>query len=143
MSEPQKQNYSNHTKYTPLYHYVLALIAPIVLIAAIVYMIRENFSFLSFLVAGISISVMIIVVLLRQFSTKLQDRIIRQEESFRHHLLTNKPLDARLTLKQIIALRFAEDNVFPALCAKAAESGMQPNEIKKSITHWRADHIRV
>jgi uncharacterized membrane protein len=143
MSRLKQQNYDNHIKYTPLYHFVLALIALIVLIASIVYIIVERFNFSSILLLGVSICIMIIVILLRQFATKLQDRIIRQEEYFRHVNLTGKPLDPKLTLQQIIALRFADDQAFPALCAQAAESGMEPNKIKKSITNWRADHLRI
>ncbi|RAV10928.1 DUF6526 family protein [Paenibacillus contaminans] len=143
MNKQSKQNYHNHKKYTPLYHFVLASIAPIGLIASVVYAFLEAFSFMSILLLGVWISVMILVVLVRQFATKLQDRIIRQEENFRHFILTNKRLDARLTLQQIIALRFAEDEAFPALCVKAAETGMHPDEIKKSVRSWRADHLRV
>ncbi len=45
--------------------------------------------------------------------------MIRAEENFRHFILTGKPLDSRLDMKQIIALRFAEDDEFPELCQKA------------------------
>ncbi|CAG7654783.1 DUF6526 family protein [Paenibacillus allorhizosphaerae] len=143
MSKLQEQSYRNHKMFSPLYHFGVALVAPIVWIASIVYLIMERFSFASILLFGLSVSVMLLTVLVRLFATKLQDRIIRQEENFRHFVLTNKPLDARLSLNQIIALRFAEDDAFPALCLKAAETGMQPDEIKKSITHWRADQLRV
>lgn len=118
-------------------HYVKALIA------SIVYLFVEKFSFGSILVLGISICILILVMLIRQFATRLQDRSIYHEENLRHMQLTGKPLDPRLNLQQIIALRFAEDAAFPQLCIKAANTGIGPNEIKKSITHWRADHIRV
>lgn len=44
---------------------------------------------------------------LRGYATTLQDRIIRQEVNFRHYLATGKELDPALTIKQIVALRFA------------------------------------
>jgi hypothetical protein len=113
------------------------------LIASIVYIVMERFSYLSILLLGVSICLTILVMLVRLYALKLQDRIIRHEENTRHFMLTGEPLDSRLTLKQIIALRFAEDEAFPTLCVKAVETEMQPDAIKKSIPQWRADHHRV
>ncbi|WP_314591507.1 DUF6526 family protein [Paenibacillus terrigena] len=143
MSQPNQQTYQNHKKVDPMYHFVLSLIVLIVLIASIVYVIQEAFSYASVLLLGMAIAMVLLTVLLRLYSTKLQDRIIRQEENFRYYHLTGKRLDPRLTVKQITALRFAADEEFPALCSKAAEAGMQPDAIKRAITKWRADHFRV
>lgn len=81
MSKLQPQDYNNHKKITPMYHYVLVTISTIVLIASFVYVFVKKFTFLSLLLLGVSISTMILVALVRQFATKLQDRIIRQEEN--------------------------------------------------------------
>ncbi|MFD0620136.1 DUF6526 family protein [Paenibacillus sp. GCM10027629] len=143
MSQPSQQTYQNHKKVDPMYHFALSLIVLIVLIASIVYAIQEAFSYASVLLLGMAIAIVLLTVLLRIYSTKLQDRVIRQEENFRYYRLTGKPIDPSLTMKQIIALRFAADEEFPALCSKAAETGMQPDAIKRAITKWRADHFRV
>lgn len=143
MSNLKPQSYESHGQYSPLYHYVLSPIALIVFISSIVLLFKQQFSFSSFLIFGLSVCAVVLTALVRQFATKLQDRSILHEENFRHFRLTGKPLDARLGVQQIIALRFAEDDAFPQLCTKAAESGMKSGEIKKSITHWRADHNRV
>lgn len=143
MSQVRQQNYKNHKRFDPLYHYVLSSVAPIVLVASLVYSFKEGFTLDSWLWIGTGASVMMLVVLVRQYATKLQDRIIRQEENLRHIQLTGKSLDARLTVKQIVALRFAKDEAFPALCTKAAESGMKADQIKQSISQWRADDLRV
>ena len=58
-------------------------------------------------------------------------------------MITGKPLDPRLTIRQIIGLRFASNDEFVALAQKAAASGMSEKEIKKAIVHWKADHDRV
>jgi len=79
----------------------------------------------------------------RLFALKAQDRAIRAEENFRHYLLTDKPLDARITIRQIIGLRFASDEEFPELAKKAAETGIKEDDIKKAIKNWRADNYRV
>ncbi|WP_152394481.1 DUF6526 family protein [Paenibacillus guangzhouensis] len=143
MSQSNQQTYQNHKKVDPMYHFVLTLIVLIVLVASVVYVIREAFSYASVLLFGMAIVIVLLAALLRLYSTKLQDRIIRQEENFRYYRLTGKLLDPRLNVKQIIALRFAADEEFPALCSKAAETGMQPDAIKQAITKWRADHLRV
>jgi len=79
----------------------------------------------------------------RRFALKAQDRAIRAEENLRHFALTGKLLDSRLTLGQVIALRFASDAEFVALAQKAANEGMKSGDIKRSITNWRADNYRV
>jgi hypothetical protein len=73
----------------------------------------------------------------------VQDRAIRAEENLRHFVMAGKPLDRRLTVKQIVGLRFASDGEFVELARKAAEEGLPQDTIKKSVKSWRADHDRV
>jgi hypothetical protein len=143
MSNSKEQSYQSHRRISPSYHFVLAPISLILLVASIVYIIRERFTFSSILLLGLSLSVFILTILVRGLALILQNRIIRNEENTRHFMLTGKPLDQRLTLQQIIALRFAMDEAFPSLCTKAIETGMAPDAIKKAIIEWRADHLRV
>jgi len=79
----------------------------------------------------------------RSFALRAQDRAIRAEENFRHYLLTGKPLDTRITMRQTIGLRFASDEELPELAKKAAETGISEDEIKKSIKNWKADNERA
>ena len=79
----------------------------------------------------------------RVFPLKAQDRAIRAEENLRHFVLTGKLLDARLGVKQIVALRFAPDNEFVALAKQAADGNMPPADIKRAIKNWKADDYRV
>jgi hypothetical protein len=79
----------------------------------------------------------------RGFALRAQDRAIRAEENFRHYILTGKPLDSRLRMGQIIALRFASDAELPDLAKKAVEENMRSKEIKASIKNWRPDHHRA
>jgi hypothetical protein len=48
-----------------------------------------------------------------------------------------------LTIKQIVALRFASDDEFPALARRAADESLPADAIKKSVQHWRPDYYRV
>ena len=52
-------------------------------------------------------------------------------------------MDDRLTRKQIIALRFADDSEYVALSGKAVSQNLNPKDIKQAIQQWRADHHRV
>ena len=79
----------------------------------------------------------------RIFALKVQSRVIRAEENFRHFVLTGKPLDTRLRLSQIIALRFASDGEFVGLAKKAVDEKLSNDAIKRLITDWRADYHRV
>jgi membrane protein insertase Oxa1/YidC/SpoIIIJ len=143
MSNSKEQSYQSHRRISPIYHYILAPLSFILLVASIVYMIMERFTFSSTLLLGLSLSVIILTVLVRGLAITLQNRIIRNEENTRHFMLTGKPLDQRLTLQQIIALRFSTDEEFPSLCTKAVESGLKPDAIKRAVIQWRADHLRV
>jgi hypothetical protein len=79
----------------------------------------------------------------RVFSLKIQSRVIRAEENFRHFRLTGTPLDPGLRLSQIIALRFAKDDEFVELAKKAADEKLGNDAIKKLITDWKGDYHRV
>jgi hypothetical protein len=77
------------------------------------------------------------------FPLGTQNRVIRAEENLRHYILTGKPLPTGLRMSQIIALRFASDEEFPALVSKAQSEKLSSTDIKKAIQHWRTDHHRI
>ena len=95
------------------------------------------------LILLISLVLLIIYWYARRFALKAQDRAIRAEENFRHFILTGKPLDSRLRMSQIIALRFASDEEFPPLAKRAADEKLIAKEIKATIKNWKADYYRV
>ncbi len=79
----------------------------------------------------------------RGFALKAQDRAIRAEESLRHYILSGRKIDNRLTLSQVIALRFASDEEVIALAERAIAENLSNDAIKREIKNWRADHHRV
>lgn len=139
------QNYSNHTRYHAAFHFVAAPLALIGLIFSILHLIKSPDwnHFNAALICLAFILLFLIGALLRTYALKAQDRAIRAEENLRHYILTGKALDSRLRISQIIALRFASDEEFPALAAKAAEEKTNAKEIKQSIQHWRGDYYRI
>ena len=140
-----KQNYKNHARYIPLWHYFTSTVILAVVIGSVINLVKsskQNLYSASLLVA-ISLILIIIYWYARWFALRAQDRAIRSEENLRHFVLTGKLLDKHLRTSQIIALRFAPDDEFVELAQKAAEKQMRSIEIKKSIVKWKSDHHRV
>lgn len=139
------QNYSNHNRFVAGYHYFTLLGIIVLFIGAIVNLIKsssENLYSASLIALG-SLLLGFTAFYARSFALRAQDRVIRAEENFRHYLLTNKALSLELNIRQIIGLRFASDEEFPALAEKALQEKMTEKEIKKSIKKWRGDYYRV
>ena len=142
-----EQNYSNHQRFVPMYHYVLFGLLVLTLIGSFVNL------YLSFgdhqrqysasLISVMMICLLILLFLCRIFPLKAQDRAIRAEENLRHYALTGKLLDSRLTIRQIIGLRFACDEEFVTLAQRAAKENLSAKDIKMAIKSWRADTYRV
>jgi hypothetical protein len=142
-----EQNYSNHKRIIVMYHIVTFLVIVLLFISSVYYTIEEAVKGTS-MKPGLFLFLITFVLLMiyfyaRQFSLKAQDRAIRAEENFRHYLLTGKPFDSRLTMRQIIGLRFASDAEFAELAKKAVESNMSEDDIKKAIRNWKADTYRA
>lgn len=143
----EQQNYKNHGRMAPKAYYVGIVLALIVIIFTIIYCadIPKGWdgSLLPVLFLDLCIGVILIGYYARAFALKAQDRAIRAEENLRHFALTGKLLDKRLTINQVIALRFASDEEFVMLAQKAADENLSNKEIKTIIKNWRGDYYRV
>ncbi|HET9430357.1 MAG TPA: DUF6526 family protein [Chitinophagaceae bacterium] len=139
------QNYKNHSRYIPLWHLIVPIIMVGLIGGAIYNLIKADDS------ALYSAALILLIVLLlpvfywytRSFALRAQDRAIRAEENFRHFLLTGRPLDPKLRMGQIIALRFASDEEMPGLARKAVDEKLSQSQVKKEIKNWRGDYRRV
>ncbi len=84
---------------------------------------------------------------LRSYSTKLQDRIIRTEMHLRLAKILPPDLQgniANLTMSQLIALRFASDREMPELLRKVVAENIEDRAtIKKMVRDWQGDYGRV
>jgi hypothetical protein len=144
-----QQNYSNHMRLVPLFHYTVYPLLGMALAGGTWFLIRscrfDDDYAITFAASFICLVIAAIFLAFhsRRFALKAQDRAIRAEENLRHFALAGKLLDKRLTLGQVIALRFASDEEFVALAQRAANEGLRPAEIKKAVTNWRADNHRV
>ena len=140
-----EQQFSNHARMHPLYHYVTAPLVLFGLVGSIVNLVNtepSNFYSASLIVLAFVI-LLFIGAMLRTYALKAQDRAIRAEESLRYFILTGKSIDSRLRMGQIVALRFASDDEFVALAEKAAAEGLSGKQIKQLIQQWKADYRRI
>lgn len=140
-----EQNYKNHRQIVPSFHVLTGLPLLALVIGSIRNLIHtsEDNRYEASLLVLVSLILLSLYIHTRMFALKAQDRAIRAEENLRHFQLTGKPLDQRLSVSQIIALRFASDAELPILTKEAAERSLTNKEIKQRIQNWRADTYRV
>lgn len=142
-----EQNFSNHRRFVKGYHILLFAMLFIGFIVAIVNIFRhrpyEGGFVSAILLALLFLCTMMSAFFARTFALKAQDRAIRAEESLRYFILTRKPIERKLSVGQIAALRFAPDDEFLSLTDKAVAEDLSPDDIKKAIQKWRSDTHRV
>ncbi len=141
----KEQNFQNHSRYVPGYHFLTLSAVLALLIGSIINLVhssKENLYSAS-LICLIAVILGLVSWYMRSFALKAQDRAIRAEESLRYYLHTGKPLPGALRMSQIIAIRFASDEEMPALVQKALDEKLSNKAIKQAIQNWRADHHRA
>jgi hypothetical protein len=143
----EPQNYANHRRNVPLFHVVLFGALVLTLIGSLVNLFQSigdhSRLYSASLITVIVAAMLVMYFYVRVFPLVAQDRAIRAEENLRHYVLTGRLLDPRLSIRQIVALRFASDEEFPALAQRAAQEGLAPDAIKKAVKIWRPDTHRV
>lgn len=145
MSAKHEQNYKNHVRYDPIYHFVLFTILIINLVIATVLLVRHPGGSTSWILV-LSIAAVLIFLKMRMYAMTVQDRVIRLEERLRLQALAPAEWHTQiyqLTLDQLIGLRFASDDEVVALAKEALEKGLNRKQIKERIKAWRADWHRV
>jgi hypothetical protein len=143
----ESQNYANHRQFVPVFHYFLIPVLFLTVIGSLVNLDKSMGDhervYSASLVAVLAISGLLLALTARTFALRAQDRAIRAEENLRCFVLTGKLPDPRLTVRQIIALRFAADGEYVALAKKAADESLTADAIKRAVKSWRADTYRV
>ena len=143
----EKQSYARHAKYVPMFHGVLFGLLVLTFFGSLVNLYNSlgdhSRLYNASLTTVLSFAMLMFFYYCRSFPLRAQDRAIRAEENLRHFVLTGKTLDSRLTIKQIIGLRFASDAEFVELARKAATEGLSQDAIKRLINNWRADNDRL
>ena len=143
----EKQSYAKHAKLVPMFHGVLFGLLVLTFFGSLVNLYNSigdhSRLYNASLITALALAALLLFYFCRTFALKAQDRAIRAEENLRHFMLTGKPLDSRLTLKQIIGLRFASDTEFVELARKTVTEDLSQDAIKRAVVNWRADHDRL
>ena len=139
------QNFANHRRFIPLYHFVTFGILVVNFIWAVYKAVRA-FSFDTALGVVVAFALLSIFYFARTFALTVQDRVIRAEMRLRLAKILPPDLAARveeLDRDQLIALRFASDAEMADLMREVLTNQIRDrDEIKKRIKDWQADYFR-
>ena len=146
MADPAPaQNYANHRRWLVTWHFIaFPLLAINVIVAAVA--LFKNPGLMSVWLLLVAIALLLTVFTARTMAVANQDRLIRLEERLRlGRLMPDREADIkRLTVEQLIGLRFASDSEAPQLVERALAGELPSREdIKKEVKIWRPDRLRV
>jgi hypothetical protein len=146
MPQPTPQNFANHVRYLPAFHFVaFPLFVANFCYAA--YQAVAHVSTATVMGLVLAVALVLLFLLSRMMVVTVQDRLIRLEERLRMRALLPADLQPhidRFTVKQLVALRFASDAELPSLARKVVDGRIEDQKaIKKMITEWRADYQRA
>ncbi len=142
-----EQNFSNHTKYVPPFHFFVLPVLALNLIWSIYHLWKLHLSFEGIVGVLLALALALGFLFARLFALSVQDRVIRLEERLRLMRLLPDDLKPRIdefTVSQLVALRFACDEELPALAGKVlAENLRSRKAIKQLVKTWRPDYQRA
>jgi hypothetical protein len=145
---PAPQNLKNHVRWDPPFHFVILPMLLLNVIFSIYVTIHHWPDHWAIFLWWIAMSVIFFMMaaISRAQILRAQDRIIRAEERLRLHALlppAERSHIDELSVRQLIALRFASDAELPALVHKTLTQNLEPKAIKQNIINWRGDYNRV
>ncbi|MGC2333141.1 MAG: DUF6526 family protein [Candidatus Acidiferrales bacterium] len=140
------QNFENHAKTVPAFHFVVLPIFLLNIIWSIVRVVRQP-SFGTTVSLLVAIALLLLALTARMFALTVQDRVIRLEMRLRLQQLLSQDLRPRIpefTLDQLVSLRFASDAELPELAPKVLDEKLSDRKaIKKLIRNWHPDFLRA
>jgi len=137
----ESQNYANHV-YRARAWSTTWLVTAVAILVLLVHAYQEP-TYVSFALLALAGILLTAVSLIRVFALRLQNRIIRLEMQVRLARLGRERDLQRLTLQQVVALRFGSDAELPALIDRAIAENLTPDAIKRAVSDWQADHLRT
>jgi hypothetical protein len=142
-----EQNFSNHTRFFPQFHF---FVVPVLLINFFWSIYRwklSGFSLDGFVAVVVAAALAVGLLSARMMALSVQDRVIRLEEWLRYERLLPADLKPRIgefTLSQYVSLRFASDAELPALARKVLDEKLnQRKAIKQLVKNWKPDYLRA
>ena len=146
MTDPGTQNFGNHARWLPIFHFFALPVTLFYSIFQIVLAIKDPTK-ATMMYAVFTFAVACGVLASRIMASAVQDRVIRLEETMRmQRLLPTAMLGdiGKISRQQFVALRFASDAELPELVRRTA-AGEFPTQkaIKQAIKNWRGDYLRA
>ncbi len=135
------QTYANH-RYRPTLWLVTALLAAIAVVLAVFLMLLRP-AVVTLAPMLLALAVILTVWMVRQYALRLQNRIIRLEMQIRLARLGRAAECDRLSMPQLVALRFAADPEIGSLLDKTLADRLEPDQIKRAVTNWQGDYMRT
>jgi len=143
---PEPLSYKTHRAYDPLYHFfVIPVLGINVLLDAYILFRRPVWLNVWALVFGLALVALTWRV--RYFPLRIQDRLIRLEETLRLQRVLPEELRARIgeiSTRELIALRFCTDDELPVHVRAIYAGDYRGGEnVKSHIKIWRPDPHRI
>ncbi len=142
-----EQNFSNHVRLVPGFHYFVLPVMALNFGWSIYRLKLANFSLDAFVGVLVAAALVALTFYARLFALSVQNRVIRLEERMRlERLLPEdlKPRIAEFSCRQLVAMRFACDAELPALARKVLTDNIQEGKvIKQMVQGWRPDYLRA
>lgn len=139
------QSYANHRQRVPLFIAIC-----LVFVAAFLWQAYELFRHPSIgqsINALVAAALMVMPFVLRIFTLRVQDRVIRLEMRLRLREVLPSTMHNQIhsiSPRHLVALRFAGDDEMQALVSEIiANPETRPATIKERIKNWQADHFRA
>jgi hypothetical protein len=146
MEKAKAQNFKNHARLVPPFHFFVLPVFMINLIYSLVRL-KDGINFPSVWSAVMALALLMAAVLLRVMALTVQDRIIRLEMQTRLDRLLAAELRPRIgefTLDQLVGLRFAGDDELPVLARQVLDERLTDRKIiKQRVKDWRPDFLRA
>ena len=136
-----QQNYANHV-YRARAWSITWLVAALAFLV-LMFHVYEEPTYVSFALLALAGVVLSAISLIRVFALRLQNRIIRLEMQIRLARLGRQSDLTRVSMPQLVALRFASDTELPALMDRAIGEQLAPDAIKREIRDWQGDYLRT
>lgn len=137
----ETQNYANHAYRAT--SWLIAVASALLVTGMLIWDAAVRPSLQSIALVGLALVVLITCGIVRRNALRLQDRIIRVEMTVRLAQAGLPDAVRRLSVKQIVALRFASDAELRALAERAISESLSPDQIKRAVTDWQADLLRT
>lgn len=145
MSDDSVQSFANHRRSLFPYHFIaVPILSGNIIVQGVAAARAPGLdSAWSLLVSA---AILLAFVCARWMARRVQDRVIRLEETLRlERLLPGRAYDIeQLSLGQFIGIRFASDAEVPHLMDRITSGELVTRgDVKRAVQHWRPDHLRA